>query len=73
MFNLLVKGARLGELECWAAFKGECLLIPARGGWNMISFLDAAFLIGRNGDCLGSILEDCEDGIGAWSKDDVGS
>jgi hypothetical protein len=73
ILSLLLNGALEGELElCCADFKGDCLLTPAWGGFKTIFLLDAAFFIGRSGDF--SVLEVlCAEGIGAWSKEVIGS
>jgi hypothetical protein len=63
-FNLLLKGARNGELEDWCAgLCGEQLLVPDAGGWNTIFLLEETFLIGFSGDDGFELL--CIDGIGA--------
>ncbi len=67
ILSLLLKGARDGELEL--CFKGDCLLGPDCGGLKTIFLLEAAFLIGRNGDFL---VEICDD-IGARSIEVTGS
>lgn len=65
IFSLPLNGALNGELDdCWADFRGDCLLVPACGGLKTIFFLDAAFFIGRSGDDF-LRFEFCADGIGA--------
>jgi hypothetical protein len=73
MFNLLPSGALEGELEgCWSDFRGDCLLGPCWGGLKTIFLLEPAFFNGRSGDIF-LVVVGCAEGIGAVSKDAMGS
>jgi hypothetical protein len=65
-FSLFPKGALEGELEfCCGPLEGDCLLGPFGGGLSMIFLLDAAFLIGRNGEIFLWFEAFFDEGIGA--------
>jgi len=73
MLSFVPNGALEGELECCADFRGDCLLGPFCGGLKTMFLLEAAFLMGRSGEIFLVVFVGCADGIGAWSKDAMGS